>query len=329
MDPAPIAEIAIPDTLDAVRVAGRPVVMRGLVRDWPLVKSADPLGWLGARTPDPAVRVIRRQGVEGGRFFYHPDDMRRFNFDTGEVAFSHLLEFLRRGAPGQTVYMGSTEVGELVPGSEADFALPLVPDGTPARLWLGNRTVVSTHHDHSENVACVVQGRRVFTLFPPEQVANLYPGPIEHTPAGPQLSMVDPDAPDLARFPRFAEAACHAMRAELGPGDAIYIPPLWWHHVRALTELNALVNFWWRDRASGLRDPMEAFVLSLLSVRELPRAEREAWRAMFDYFVFQTHGEPMAHLPFNDQGVLGDSSPARAEQIRQFLDGLLGETKEA
>ena len=37
------------------------------------------------------------------------------------------------------------------------------------------------------------------------------------------------------------------MVADLEPGDAIYIPALWWHAVQATGELNVLVNYWWNE----------------------------------------------------------------------------------
>ena len=54
-------------------------------------------------------------------------------------------------------------------------------------------------------------------------MANLYPGPLENTPAGAVVSMVDFDDPDLERFPRFPQAMAEAWVADLEPGDAIYI----------------------------------------------------------------------------------------------------------
>ena len=90
-------------------------------------------------------------------------------------------------------------------------------------LWIGNRTHTATHWDQSQNLACVVAGRRRWTLFPPEQLKNLYVGPLEFTLAGQPTSLVDIDAPDLKTYPRFAEALKVARRAELGPGDALYM----------------------------------------------------------------------------------------------------------
>jgi len=111
-----------------------------------------------------------------------------------------------------------------------------------ARLWLGNAISTPTHFDESSNIACVAAGERRFTLFSPEQVHNLYVGPIGHAPTGTPISLVDVDAPELARFPKFEHALAAAQSAHLGPGDAIYIPPLWWHHVASRRPVNLLVN---------------------------------------------------------------------------------------
>ena len=55
------------------------------------------------------------------------------------------------------------------------------------------------------------------------------------------VSNVDVEHPDLARFPLFAKA--RHFDAILGPGDALFIPKGWWHYVRALTP-SFSVNFW-------------------------------------------------------------------------------------
>ena len=74
----------------------------------------------------------------------------------------------------------------------------------------GQPLIVQTHYDLWSNIACVVGGRRRFTLFPPEQLPNLYIGPVEFTLSGTPISMVPLKTPDFARYPRFAEASRHA-----------------------------------------------------------------------------------------------------------------------
>ncbi|MFX7984900.1 cupin-like domain-containing protein, partial [Acinetobacter baumannii] len=88
----------------------------------------------------------------------------------------------------------------------------------------------------------VAAGRRRFTVFPPEQLPNLYLGPLDPTPAGQPVSLVDFHQPDFERFPRFRDALAAGEAAELAPGDAVYIPSMWFHHVEGLAPVNLLIN---------------------------------------------------------------------------------------
>ena len=49
------------------------------------------------------------------------------------------------------------------------------------------------------------------------------------------------------RHPRFHEALRHALVADLLPGDALYLPTRWWHHVQSAGVLNMMVNYWWQS----------------------------------------------------------------------------------
>ena len=129
--------------------------------------------------------------------------------------------------------------------------MPLAPRSADPRLWIGNAAKVATHNDPVDNIAIVAAGRRRFTLFPPYAEADLYMGPVKPTPAGTPVSMVHVTAPDFDRYPRFARALARAEEAELSPGDGIYIPRDWFHHVEALETFNVLVNYWWGPERTG------------------------------------------------------------------------------
>ena len=101
----------------------------------------------------------------------------------------------------------------------------------------------------SNNIACCAVGARRFTLFPPDQVANLYPGPLEPTPGGQVVSHGRFPRARSRPLPRFAEALAAAQVAELEPGDALIYPALWWHHVEALSDFNVMVNYLVERRA--------------------------------------------------------------------------------
>lgn len=305
--------------------AAAPVVLKGQARHWPLVEAARKgdetlVGFLKAgATPRPLETFVGGAEIEG-RFFYD-DAVTGVNFSRQAAPLGVTLDRLlaQRDDPrAPALYVGAAAAIDCMPRFQTAHALDLIDPRVMPRLWIGNATTVPTHYDLSDNVACVAAGRRRFTLFPPDQLNNLYVGPLDFTLAGQPVSMVSLRDPDLERFPRFAEAMAHAVTAELEPGDAIYIPPLWWHQGEALSPLNVLVNYWW-NAAGTPPSPFEALIHAVMTVRHLPPAQREAWRTLFDHYVFESDGDPAAHLPAASRGVLGPMTPGLARRIREFL----------
>jgi hypothetical protein len=309
-----------------------PAVLRGLVAGWPAVAHAcaSPEAicrYLLACDSGEPVDALLLPASEKGRLFYAPG-MDGFNFARRKLPISQVIEQLARysqfAAP-PSVAVQSALVAACLPrfGREnrLEDCLPGAPGGSalpaqaPARIWIGNAVVTPAHFDESENIACVVAGRRRFTLFAPEQVGSLYIGPLDYAPTPTPISMVDFANPDLVRFPRFARAREAALVADLGPGDAIYIPSLWWHHVQSSAPLSILVNYWWKA-AQGMeqapvpqRTPMAAMIDAMDALRNLPPAQRQAWAAMFSHYVFEAGIDPAAHIPAHRQGVLNKVRP--------------------
>jgi hypothetical protein len=174
-----------------------------------------------------------------------------------------------------------------------------------------------------DNIACVVAGERRFTLFAPETIDRLYIGPIDHTMAGQPVSLAASAPADDERYPLFRAVRQQALVAELGPGDAIYIPKLWWHQVEAISPFNALVNYWWDAFSAGPDSPSVALLLSMITISERPPAERQAWQAFFEHFVFRGKGHPLAHLPQSQHGVLGPLKPSNYQKIRALVMQML------
>jgi ribosomal protein L16 Arg81 hydroxylase len=134
--------------------------------------------------------------------------------------------------------------------------------------------------------------------------------------AGQPVSLAASASADDERYPLFREVREQALVAELRPGDAIYVPKLWWHQVEATSSFNALVNYWWDAFSVGPDAPSIALLLSLITIAERPQAERQAWKAFFDHFVFRSNGHPLAHLPESQRGVLGPLTPESYQKIR-------------
>ena len=318
---------AVDETTFEREVAARyePAVLRQMVGEWPAVRkateSAQALAdYLKAQDNGVGVSAFVGEKSIGGRYFYRPR-MDGFNFEVGKTNLTSLLEALLDPAQdGRSIYMGSTATRTILPRFAPENPLQIATDrGGEPRIWIGNSSRVAPHYDESDNIACVVSGRRRFILFPPDQLPNLYVGPIDNTVAGQPTSMVDLDCVDFDRFPRFAEAVKHARVADLEPGDAIYIPALWWHAVQANGPLNVLVNYWWNDAPPDAGSPMHALGHGLLTISHLPEEKRRAWKVLFDHYVFRESGDPAAHIPASARGIIGRTSPELRKTLRQYL----------
>lgn len=313
-----------PDAFGDIARACLPVVLRGQVADWPVVEAA--------RTPHSFGAYLTR--FDAGRtldaFFGPPDiagkyyydaDLKGFNFERRTLRFAEALAAILQSSGTQTVYAGSLPVDEYLPGFSADNGMALT--AAPARLWIGHASNVAVHYDAMDNIACVVAGRRRFTLYPPEAIAHLYVGPIDHTMAGQPVSLAASSPPDPLRYPDFEAVRDLALVGELGPGDALYLPKLWWHGVEATAPLNGLVNYWWDGFRAGPDAPYTALLLSLIAIAERPATERAAWRAFFDHYVFRPEGHPLRHLPAERHGILGPLKPDNYGRIRAWVMHLL------
>jgi Cupin-like domain len=311
---------------DEIVGGGLPVVLEAIAANWPLVecgqRSIPELATaLKALDTGHPVGVFAAPPDLAGRFFYN-GTLDGINFERGEAGLPTLIDQLLAlvdAVEAPALYAGAVPLDRQMPdfGLEHSFA-GFVPPNT-GRIWIGNAVQVQTHFDTTDNLACVVAGTRRFTLFAPDQISNLYPGPIEYTLAGQPVSMALFDSPDLARYPRFVEALAAAEVADLGPGDALYIPALWWHHVRSSGPFNVLVNYWWGTLPPQAGAPMEALAHALLTIRHLPPAQRAAWRDYFEHYVFGPNETANAHLPVAARGVLGEFGPQLVTRIKSFL----------
>lgn len=309
--------------------AWQPAVLRGVAANWRSVA-------LGRSSPSAIVDYLRRLDngtpvdaimtppeVEG-RIFYN-DGMTGFNFVRNRLSISSVAEQVLRYAAfarPPAVAVQSALIRDCLPGFTADNPLPLLDAAVEPRIWLGNAITTPTHLDEWHNIGCVVSGRRRFTLFPPEQIANLYIGPLDFAPTGAPMSLVKLHQPDFERFPKFRAALAAAHSAELGPGDAIYIPPLWWHHVESLEPFNLLVNYWWHvlgGTAVGALSGFDGLLASILNLRTLPAPARAAWRALFEYYVFGDPGEVTGHIPPHRHGLLGSLTAPETERLREQI----------
>lgn len=303
----------------------RPIVIRSFAERWPLVNAAKKspqefAAYLNRFYTGKKASILLGHPDIKGRFFYN-DDMTDLNYIKGDerldLFLGRLLELIDKEIY-PAISIQNLSLSDILPGlskeNRSDFFLDIEP-----RLWIGNQASVCAHYDGSDNVACVVAGRRSFILFPPDQVANLYPGSLNFTPAGAPVSLVDLHNPDLDRYPRFKTALENAYSAELYPGDAIFIPMLWWHHVDSLEKVNGLMNYWWNGSAAReviQPTPLDSLNMAMLAMRNLTPIQRNAWRSMFDHYLFKQGVDPASYIPEHRQYAIGKITPQAERKLK-------------
>lgn len=107
--------------------------------------------------------------------------------------------------------------------------------------WFGPKGTVSPlHYDPKHNILSQIFGTKQIILFSPQDSDFLYPyeGKLLSNTA-----QINPLNPDLEKFPNFNKATM--FKCLLCPGDMLFLPEKWWHHVTALDK-SFSVSFWWQ-----------------------------------------------------------------------------------
>ncbi len=329
-----MAEIDMADMM----AKGRPLLLKGAMADKPIVQAAmqsraESMQYLkryhAGGDSDPMGRKLLAYVVDADQkgCFHYNENMTTMNFRSEYFTLNDFFDAINEAATQSnppSFYIGSTDVNSYFPALiDADTLLdinPIFQKYTPmVGIWMGNRTVASAHFDMSNNVAACVAGKRRFTLFPPDQIANLYPGPLSPTPGGQIVSTVDFENPDFDRHANFANALKTAQVADMEAGDVLIYPALWWHRVEALDDFNILINYWWNETAMHLDDPMNTLLHAMMSLRERPSYEKSAWRAIFEYYIFGDAQNNIQHLPPQAHGPLGTLNHNEMRRMRGML----------
>ncbi len=214
----------------------QPVVLKGAIRDWPAIGKWSP-GYLRQTFGSREVPVAEANAH--GHFY---DEKKGFHYARWKIAdYVDALE----GEHPAAQYL-SAPVTEFLPELFHDIRIPAYcarSSWARSRFWFAGRgTVTPMHRDLPENLYAQVSGRKRFIFFHRRETRNMY----SHSPFSgvPNESRVDPEKPDLKRFPRFSRATRYECLVE--SGDLLYIPSLWWHHATAL-ETSLSINLWWAD----------------------------------------------------------------------------------
>lgn len=299
-----------------------PAVLRGFASHWQIVEQSkkslsDCANYLQSHATNKQVKLVNLPPSTQGRMFYS-EDLRGMNFSVQQTSLKESLDTMLKSAADDRYCLQCISVKEHFSELEALLPNPVLPGNHPF-IWIGNDITVAPHFDEANNIAVVAAGKRRFTLFPPEQVANLYVGPLDCTPAGQPISLVNLRDPDVNQHPRYKEAFAHALSVELEAGDAIYIPTPWWHHVESLSEFNVLVNYWWSNNYASSQLPFPMLIHAIQAFKVMPSEQQKAWQAMLQHYVFDEQSTISGHIPAAARGILGDHSRQISSFIHQWL----------
>jgi cupin-like protein len=222
---------------------GTPVVLRGLIRGWPACATWS-LDALARRFPTQTVEVMvcDPDARPTGESPYL--ERRRLPF-AAAVALMGEDGGRRLHLVAQNQLFADPAFGELWADLYLDpdwFDQSATLPGVS--LWVSPRhSVTPLHYDLASTLLAQVVGRKRVIFASPADTENLYKGPAGYSTA-------DPEVPARDRYPRLAGARLH--QAVLEPGDALFLPREWWHHVRSLEASISLSlrNFAWSSPLS-------------------------------------------------------------------------------
>jgi hypothetical protein len=217
---------------------GLPFLMTGLVGRWPLCGLSPQV----LRDRYSELRVRARTGDYINQAFRADRPMQ-------DMSMREYLELVACGSGAlPPPYVGNLELREL--NSLCHWPTYFRKMGPP-RFWLGpTGTVTPLHCDFDDNIFAQIWGSKRIFLVPPHHDEFLYV-----REANPVLfgSPVDPEAPDVERFPLARQASF--IECIVHPGDLLYVPAGWYHQVRALS-FSLSSNRWARGVPLALHDDM-------------------------------------------------------------------------
>ena len=218
-----------------------PILVLDGLATWPAASLWSPqllASMVGTNAVDVSVSLT-------GAFRYNPDGSAMDpdnQFVIPNVSLAKAVDFIgdqSRMAP--KYYIAQHDLVEKLPALLEHLRFPEQAATSRINLWFGSGgTITPLHFDRAHNLYAQIYGSKTFTIFDPVDTQFLYPHP-EDSRLG-HLSYLDIDNPNDSVYPLFRKARpCQFI---ITPGQLLFLPALWWHHVRS-NSVSISANQWW------------------------------------------------------------------------------------
>jgi ribosomal protein L16 Arg81 hydroxylase len=220
----------------------RPVVLTDCTSQWKALEAWTP-EYLKKNFGEIQIAL---QGKRESNPDYEIDD-RKHRYTQTVAEFVDMLQAVEKSNDFYMTANNTEQNRQLLQALQPDIQ-PMMPYLTPdddnanGFFWFGPAgTITPVHHDLTNNFMAQVRGRKRVRMINASQLPLLY----NHIHC---YSQVDLNNIDYDRYPLFKEASI--MDVTLSPGEVLFIPIGWWHHVTALdvSITMSFVNFIYPNR---------------------------------------------------------------------------------
>ncbi|XP_075229715.1 lysine-specific demethylase 8-like isoform X2 [Lycorma delicatula] len=222
----------------------KPVVLKDCINHWPALSKWKDINYLLTKAGERTVPVELGSKYDDSEWSQKLMNFRQF-------VEQHILVTKNKNETG---YLAQHQLFLQIPELKEDIREPEFcccsdlketnlneeNEDVDINAWFGPAGTVSPlHFDPKHNLLTQIVGRKRIILYDPKYSDRLRP---YETKLLNNTAQVDPESPDYNKFSGYKDTP--ALETILNPGEMLYIPPTWWHHVRSL-DISFSVSFWW------------------------------------------------------------------------------------
>lgn len=243
-----VGAISVSEFHERFVVPETPVILTRMIDDWPALERWTP-AYFKQRFGDVEVDVELLEKARPGENASYLESM-----VTRSMTIADYIDRASDRSDG-SIYAAQQPLRTLLPDAVSDIRpIPYLSRllcraaGTSELIWIGSRGCASgLHFDKAHNFNIQLHGRKKWVIFPREQQPLLY---VPSTLPKSHFSPIDFEQPDYARFPRYQRAT--PIEFDVLPGETLFLPVGWVHHVRTL-EFSIGLNLWWLTWRQAVR----------------------------------------------------------------------------